>query len=80
MQGGEDLGDLAAEYPQQGQLRRLQHGDLDACGTGRGCGLQADPAGADHREPGRAFEGRLDPVAVRNAAQVEHAVKVGAWH
>ena len=51
VQVGEDLGDLAAEDPQQRQFRRLQHGDLDAGGAGRGRGLQADPAAADQRDP-----------------------------
>ena len=51
VQVGEDLGDLAAEDPQQRQFRHLQHGDLDAGGAGRGRGFQADPAAADHRDP-----------------------------
>ncbi len=51
VQAGEDLGDLVAQYPQQRQSRHLQHGDLGTGGAGRGRGLQADPAGADHRDP-----------------------------
>ena len=78
VQVGEDLGDLAAEDPKQRQFRRLQHGDLDAGGAGRGRGFQADPAAADHRHPWRAFEGRLDLVAVGDSSQVEHAVQASA--
>ena len=78
VQVGEDLRDLAAEHPQQRQVGHLQHGDL---GTGRarsGRGFQPDPAGTDHRDPGRALEGRPDPVAVPGAAQVENAIEIGS--
>ena len=80
VQAGEDLGDLGAEHPQQRQFRRLQYRDLDAGGAGRGGGLQADPAPADHRDPGRGLQSRLDLVAVADASQVQHAVQVGARH
>ena len=36
VQVGEDPGDLGAEHPQQRQLGRLEHGDLDAGRAGRG--------------------------------------------
>ena len=80
VQGGEDLGDLAAEHPQQWQFRHFQHGHGQAGGPGRGRGLQADPARTDHRDPGGRLEGRLDPVAVADGSQVEHAVEAGARH
>ena len=80
MQVGEDLGDLAAEHPQQWQFRHFQHRHCHAGGPGRRRGLQADPAGTDHRDPGGRLEGRPDPVAVPEVPQVEHAVEVGARH
>ena len=80
VQGGEDLGDLAAEHPEQRQFRHFQHGHGHARGPGRGRGLQADPARADHRHPGGRLEGGLDRVAVPDVSQVEHAVEAGARH
>ena len=80
VQAGEDPGGLGAEHAQQRELGRLQDGDLDAGRAGRGGGLQADPARADDRDPGRGLEGGLDLVAVRHPAEVEHAVGAGARH
>ena len=80
VQAGEDPGDLGAEHPQQRQLGRLQHGDLDASRAGRGGAFQADPARADDRDPGGGLEGGLDLVAIAHPAQVEHAVGVAARH
>ncbi len=80
VQRGEDPGDLRAEDSEQGECRGFQHGDLQAGGAGGRCGLQADPAGADHRDPGRPAEHRPDPVAVLQRAQVVNAGEIGSGY
>ncbi len=80
VQAGEDLGDLAPQHPQQRQLGRLQHRHLGAGRAGGGRRLQADPARADHHDPGPGAEYLLQPLAVLDPAQVEHPGEVGARH
>lgn len=67
---GEDPGDPRAEDPLQGQGCRLEDRDLRAGLAGRGGDLETDPAGADDDEAPVRPEGRLDPVAVLDGAQV----------
>lgn len=78
VQVGEDLGDLPAEHPEQGQLGALQHHHPGTGRTGRGRGLQADPARADHDDRRAGPERPLEPVAVLQPPQVQHAVQVRA--
>ena len=59
VQVGEDLRNLATEHPQQRQVGHLQHGDLSAGRAGGGGGLQPDPAGADHHDPGGRWKAAL---------------------
>ena len=78
VQAREDGAELGAELVVQRAGLRLEHGHgaLGRAG-GRG-GLQADPAGAGHHDPGAALEGRAKPVGIAQRAQVEHLLAVGA--
>ncbi len=56
VQIGVHLGDLRPEHAQQRQVGGFHHGDRDSGLAGRRGRLQADPAGADHHQPGDAGE------------------------
>src|SRR4029077_20372272 len=78
MKIGEYLSDLGAEHAQQRELSRLKHRDCDAGLTGSRGGLEPDPARAYDHDSRRGTEYFLQPVAVLNSSQVEHAVQSGA--
>jgi hypothetical protein len=68
VQFGEDGRGLRAEDAQQWHSGGLEEGDVQSGVAGSGRGLQADPAGADDRDPLRAGEAGLDAVTVPEAA------------
>ena len=57
---------------------RLEHGHRALGRAGGRGGLQADPAGSGHHDPGTRLERRTEPVGIAQRAQVEHLLAVGA--
>ena len=82
VQVGEDRAELRAEHGVQRGRRVLDDGHLGAVAAGGGGDLQADPARAgDHQVavlPAEAGQHVLEPLGVREAAQVVDTGQVGA--
>ena len=78
MQLCEHRTELGAELVVQRARLRLEHGHRALGGAGGRGGLQADPAGPGHHDPGARLKGRTEPVGVGDRAEVEHLLAVGA--
>jgi hypothetical protein len=74
MQLVKDGRNLGAEDTLQRQIARHEERYVKSCGSGRGGGLQPDPAGADDHCPFRPGELDLDALTVLDVTQVVHAV------
>ena len=59
-------------------MRRVEDRDLEAALARRGGDLGADPAGADDDDRAAAIQAIAQRVGVLDAAQVQHAVELGA--
>ena len=69
---------LGAEHALQRDRGRLDDGHLETALAGRGGDLGADPARADDDDRAAAVQPLAQGVGVLDAAQVEHAVELGA--
>ena len=74
----EDGAELGAELVVQRAGLRLEHGHRALGRAGGRGGLQADPAGSGHHDPGARLEGRTEPVGIGDRTEVEHLLAVGA--
>ena len=73
-----DRAQLGPQHALQRHRRRLDDGDLQAALARGRRDLGADPARADHDDRAAAVQPLAQDVRVLDAAQVEHAVQIGA--
>ena len=76
--GGEEVGERLARRARQDARQRLDHHGVGPERAGRGRGLQADVAAADHRQPLAGAKRQLQHLGVGGAAQHLHALQVRA--